>query len=354
MRFDRLITAVDAHTAGMYARVVTGGVPVIPGKTMVEKWLWAQKNLDDLRTMLMFEPRGNSFQSGSIITAPASPEADVGVLFIEVSGFLPMCGHMTIATSTVLVETGMVKAQEPVTKITLDTPAGLVRVEVRVENGLVQDVTFRNIPSFLYKRDLVVDVPTLGEVKLDIAWGGNFYAILPAADVGLELVPARIPEIVDKGSKIRETIFETVEVVHPENPNINRCTHVRFVGPAQNPGVTMRNAVFFGTDAIDRSPCGTGTSAEVAMRYAKGELKLNQPFVTESIIGSVFTGSAVAETKVGTPSRALSGAGPFPAIVPAITGSAYITGLQQFVLDPRDPYPRGFFLGQRSKWGSDF
>jgi proline racemase len=344
MQFSRLITAVDAHTAGMYARVVTGGVPVIPGQTMVEKWLWAQKNLDDLRTMLMFEPRGNSFQSGSIITAPASPEADVGVLFIEVSGFLPMCGHMTIATSTVLVETGMVKVQEPLTKITLDTPAGLVRVDVRVENGLVQDVTFRNIPSFLYKRDLVLDVPTLGKVKLDIAWGGNFYAILPAAEVGLELVPARIREIVDKGSKIRETVFETVEVVHPENPNINRCTHVRFIGPAQTPGVTMRNAVFFGTDAIDRSPCGTGTSAEVAMRYAKGELKLNQPFVTESIIGSVFTGRAVEETK----------AGPFPAIVPAITGSAYITGLQQFVLDPRDPYPRGFFLGKRSKWGSDF
>jgi proline racemase len=344
MQFSRLITAVDAHTAGMYARVVTGGVPVIPGKTMAEKWLWAQKNLDDLRTMLMFEPRGNSFQSGSIITAPASPEADIGVLFIETSGFLPMCGHMTIATSTVLVETGMVKVQEPLTKITLDTPAGLVRVDVRVESGLVQDVTFRNIPSFLYKRDLVLEVPTLGRVKLDIAWGGNFYAILTAADVGLELVPAQIPEIVDKGSKIRETIFETVEVVHPENPNINRCTHVRFIGPAQTAGITMRNAVFFGTDAIDRSPCGTGTSAEVAMRYAKGELKLNEPFVTESIIGSVFTGRAVEETK----------AGPFPAIIPAITGSAYITGLQQFVLDPRDPYPRGFFLGQRSKWGSDF
>lgn len=344
MQFDRLITAVDAHTAGMYARVVTGGVPVIPGKTMVEKWLWAQKNLDDLRTMLMFEPRGNSFQSGSIITAPASPEADIGVLFIEVSGFLPMCGHMTIATSTVLVETGMVKAQEPVTHITLDTPAGLVKVEVHVKDGLVQDVTFRNIPSFLYKRDLVLNVPTLGEVKLDIAWGGNFYAILPAADVGLALVPAQIPEIVDKASKIREAVFEGVEVVHPENPNISRCTHVRFLAPAQNPGVTMRNTVFFGDNGIDRSPCGTGTSAEVAMRYAKGELQLNEPFVTESIIGSVFTGRAVAETMVG----------PFPAIVPSITGSAYIIGLQQFVLDPRDPYPRGFYLGQRSKWGSDF
>jgi len=344
MRFKRLVTAVDAHTEGMYARVVTGGVPVIPGKTMVEKWQWAQKNLDELRTMLMFEPRGNAVQSGSIITAPASPEADIGVLFIEVSGFLPMCGHMTIATSTVLVETGMVQAKEPATKIVLDTPAGLVTAEVRVQDGMVQDVTFRNIPSFLYKRDLVVDVPTIGKLRLDISWGGNFYAIVPAESVGLELVPARMREIIDTGSKIREAIFDQVEVVHPLNPAINRCTHVRFVAPPLNPKANMRNAVFFSAEGIDRSPCGTGTSAEVAMRFAKGELKLNQEFVSESIIGSMFTGKAVEETT----------AGKFPAIIPSIRGSAYITGIQQFVLDPRDPYPRGFYLGPRSKWGTEF
>jgi proline racemase len=344
MRFSRLVSAVDAHTEGMYARVVTGGVPVVPGKTMVEKWLWAQKNLDTLRAMLMFEPRGNSIQSGSIITAPASPEADIGVLFIEVSGFLPMCGHMTIATSTVLVETGMVEAKEPVTRITLDTPAGLVRVEVSVEDGVAKDVTFRNVPAFLYKRDLLVEVPTLGKVKVDISWGGNFYAILPAASVGLELVPSRVKDIVDIGTKIREAVFEQVEVVHPDNPAINRCTHVRFVAPATNPGANMKNAVFFSAEGIDRSPCGTGTSAEVAMRYAKGELKLNQEFVSESIIGSMFSGMAVEETRVGE----------FPAIVPKIRGSAYITGIQQFVLDPRDPWPKGFYLGPRSKWGTDF
>ncbi len=344
MRFKRLVTAVDAHTEGMYARVVTGGVPAIPGNTMAEKWLWAQKNLDELRTMLMFEPRGNSFQSGSIITAPASPQADIGVLFIEVSGFLPMCGHMTIATSTVLVETGMVQVKEPSTKIVLDTPAGLVTAEVEVEDGIAKSVTFRNVPAFLYKRDLVVDVPTIGKLRLDIAWGGNFYAIVPAESVGLELIPQRSADIVAIGSKIREAVFEQVEVVHPLNPAINRCTHVRFVAPAQSPGVHMRNAVFFSAEAIDRSPCGTGTSAEVAMRYAKGELKLNQEFVSESIIGSRFTGKAVEETQVGE----------LPAIYPTIRGSAYITGIQQFVLDPRDPYPRGFYLGPRSKWGTEF
>jgi proline racemase len=344
MRFSRMITAVDAHTEGMYARVVTGGVPTIPGKTMVEKWHWAQKNLDDLRTMLMFEPHGSSLHSGSIITAPASPDADVGVLFIEVSGFLPMCGHMTIATSMVLVDTGMVPVTEPVTKIVLDTPAGLVTSEVRVRDGLVESVTFRNVPAFLYKRDQVVDVPSIGKLRLDIAWGGNFYAIVPAESVGLEIVPQRARDIIDIGTKIREAVFEQVKVEHPLNPAINRCTHVRFVAPSQNPGADMRNAVLYSVEGIDRSPCGTGTSAEIAMRYAKGELKLNQEFTSESIIGSTFTGNAVAETTVGD----------FPAIVPTIRGRAFITGLQQFVLDPRDPYPRGFFVGPKSQWGADF
>nr|MBC7243848.1 proline racemase family protein [Chloroflexota bacterium] len=344
MRFNRLITAVDSHTEGEPARVVIGGIPPIPGKTMVEKWLWAQKNLDDVRTMLMFEPRGSNIQSGSIITAPAHPEADVGVLFIEVSGFLPMCGHMTIATCTVLVETGMVEAKEPVTNIVLDTPAGLVRAKVRVANGQVQDVTFQNVPAFLYKRDVVVDVPELGKVRLDIAWGGNFYAILPAESVGLELVPERAKEIVDKGSKIREAVFDQVQIAHPENPAIDRCTHVRFVAPSTNPKATAKNAVLYGVEAIDRSPCGTGTSAEMAARYAKGELKLNEEFVSESIIGSLFYGKLIEETTVGS----------FPAVVPTIRGSAYISGLQQFVLDPRDPWPHGFYVGPKSKWGAEF
>ncbi len=344
MRFRRLISTLDYHTAGGPARVVIGGVPTVPGKTMVDKWLWAQKNLDELRTFLMYEPRGHASMSGSIITAPTSPDADVGVLFIEVTGFLPMCGHMTIATSSALVEAGLVPVTEPVTRLSLDTPAGLVKVEVSVEEGVAKDVTFRNVPAFVYKRDLSVEVPTLGTITLDIVWGGNFYAIVPAASVGLEIVPERTREIVERGTQIREAIFEQVEVVHPLNPAINRCDHVRFIGPPKNPSATTQNVVFCSVEAIDRSPCGTGTSAEMALRFSRGQLRLGEEFTSESIMGSLFHGRVVEETRVGS----------FPAVIPIVCGSAYPMGIQQFVLDARDPWPRGFYLGPKSKWGAEF
>ncbi len=344
MRFKRIISAIDSHTEGEPTRVVIGGVPVIPGATFQEKWKWAKENLEDLRKMLMFEPRGSSIMSGSIITPPCTPGADVGVIYIEVSGFLPMCGHGTIGTCTVLVEAGLVPVTEPVTNITLDTPAGLVKAQVSVEDGVAKDVTIQNVPAFLYKSDLVVDVPELGKVMLDIAYGGNFYAIVPSESVGLELAPRMAKEIVRKGSLIREAIFEQVEVVHPLNPAINRCTHVRFISSSSNPKVTTRNAVLYSVEAIDRSSCGTGTSAEMAYRYSKGMQKLNEEFISESIIGSLFYGCLVEETKVG----------PYTAVVPTIRGSAYISGIQQFVLDPRDPFPHGFYLGESSQWGAEF
>lgn len=342
MRFKRIISAVDSHTEGEPARVIVGGVPPIPGNTFKEKWLWAKQNLDELRTMLMFEPRGSNIMSGSILTAPVTPGADIGVIYIEVSGFLPMCGHGTIATCTVLVETGIVEPKEPYTDITLDTPAGLVKAHIRVQDGAVQDVTIQNVPSFLYKSDLVVDVPTLGQVKMDISYGGNFYAIVPAESVGLELTPTYSKEIIRKGSLIRDAIFDQgIEVVHPENPEINRCSHVRFISPSPTPGVTTRNAVLYSAEGIDRSPCGTGTSAELAYRYSKGLQRLDEEMVSESIIGSVFYGNMVKETRVGS----------LTAIIPSIRGRAFISGIQQFVLDPRDPWPHGFFLGEKSRWG---
>ena len=343
MRFKRIISAIDSHTEGEPARIVIGGVPVIPGASMREKWIWARKHLDELRTMLMFEPRGNNVMSGTIITAPSSPEADIGVIFIEVSGFLPMCGHGTIATCTVLVESGIIPAKEPFTDITLDTPAGLVKAKVRVEDGIARDVTIQNIPSFLLKRDVSVKVPELGTLKLDIAYGGNFYAIVPAAAVGLEITPEHAREVIHYGTLIREAIFNQVEVVHPENPEINRCTHIRFISPSPDPTVTTRNAVFYSAEAIDRSPCGTGTSAEMAYRYAIGEQKLNEEFVSESIIGSRFYGKLIEEKKVGD----------YLGVIPTIRGSAYITGINQYVLDERDPWPHGFYLGAKSKWGAE-
>jgi proline racemase len=345
MKFKRIISAVDSHTEGEPARVVVGGVPFIPGATFQDKWQWAKENLDDLRKMLMFEPRGSSIMSGSILTAPVTPGADIGVIYIEVSGFLPMCGHGTIATATVLVETGIIPVTEPVTNLTLDTPAGLVRATVTVENGIAKDVTIQNIPSFLYKSDLEIDVPELGRIKLDIAYGGNFYAIVPAEAVGLKLETSAAKEIVRKGSLIRDAIYDQgIEVVHPLNPRIRNCSHVRFISPSPTPGVTTRNAVLYSAEGIDRSPCGTGTSAEMAFRYAKGMQKLGEEFVSESIIGSKFYGQLVEETKVGK----------LMAVVPTIRGSAYISGIQQFVLDPRDPWPSGFYLGESSRWGVEF
>jgi proline racemase len=344
MRFKRVISAIDSHTEGEPTRVVVGGVPVIPGATFSDKWEWAKSNLDGLRKLLVFEPRGNSVMSGSILTAPCTPGADVGVIYIEVSGFLPMCGHGTIGTCTVLVEAGLVPVTEPVTRLTLDTPAGLVRAEVAVEDGVARSVTIQNIPSFLYKADQEVEVPGLGPIVLDIAYGGNFYALVPAEAVGLDLEPSRAREIIHLGNLIREAIFEQVEVVHPLIPAINRCSHVRFISPSPTPGVTTRNAVLYSAEAIDRSPCGTGTSAEMAARHAKGLLALDQPFVSESIIGSLFHGRLVDTATAGA----------YPAVVPTIRGSAYISGINQLVLDPRDPFPNGFYLGPSSKWGAEF
>ncbi|MGA2082448.1 MAG: proline racemase family protein [Holophaga sp.] len=344
MRFKRLISAIDSHTEGEPTRVVIGGVPVIPGATFQDKWAWAKANLDDLRKLLMFEPRGSNVMSGSIITAPCTPGADVGVIYIEVSGFLPMCGHGTIGTCTVLVEAGLVPVTEPVTAIVLDTPAGLVRAKVRVEHGVTQSVTIQNVPAFLYKADVKVRVPELGEITLDIAYGGNFYAIVPAESAGLELVPRQAKEIVRKGSLIREAIFEQVEVRHPLIPAIDRCSHVRFISKSPTPGVTTRNAVLYSAEAIDRSPCGTGTSAEMAARFGKGLQKVGEEMVSESIIGSLFYGNLVETTQVG----------PYAAVVPTIRGSAYISGIHQVVLDDRDPFPRGFYLGESSRWGAEF
>jgi proline racemase len=341
LRFNRLISTIESHTEGEPTRVVIGGIPVIPGDTFQAKWAWAKANLDDLRKLLMFEPRGNPVMSGSILTAPCTPGADVGVIYIEVSGFLPMCGHGTIGTCTVLVEAGLVPVTEPVTSIVLDTPAGLVRAKVDVENGVAKSVTIQNVPSFLSKADQRVIVPELGEVLLDIAYGGNFYAIVPAASVGLEIAPKWAKEIVRKGSLIRDAIFDQIEVQHPTLPAINRCTHVRFISESPNPKVTTRNAVLYSAEAIDRSPCGTGTSAEMALRFGKGMQKLGEEMVSESIIGSLFYGNLIETTQVGS----------YSAVVPTIRGSAYISGFQQIVLDPRDPFRSGFYLGESSQWG---
>ncbi|MBL8930430.1 MAG: proline racemase family protein [Kineosporiaceae bacterium] len=342
MRSRRVIHTVESHTEGMPTRVVTGGVGVLPGETMFDRRRWFMANLDGLRTFLMTEPRGHSAMSGAILQPPTRPDADVGVLYIEVSGCLPMCGHGTMGVATVLVETGMVEVVEPVTTIRLDTPAGLVIADVRVEDGAARAVTLRNVPSFLLDRQATVEVKGFGEVGYDMAFGGNFYAILPLAQLGIDFDRRNKQQILDAGLALMEAINTQRRPVHPDNPEIAVCHHVQFLAPGAT-AQHSRHAMAIHPGWFDRSPCGTGTSARVAQLVAIGELAMDTDFVNESFIGTHFVGRAVERTTVGRAGG--DGAGQaLEAIVPTITGRAWVTGTAQWHLDPADPFPEGFEL----------
>ncbi|GAB3976136.1 proline racemase family protein [Plantactinospora veratri] len=332
MRSRLVLHAVDSHTEGMPTRVITGGVGVLPGDTMLERKRLFERDRDGLRRLLMSEPRGHSAMSGAILQPPTRSDADVGVLFIEVSGCLPMCGHGTIGVATVLVETGMVPVVEPVTTIALDTPAGLVSVDVAVRDGRATGVTLRNVPSFLLAADRKVEVGgEIGTIRYDMAFGGNFYAIVDAVDLGLPVEPAAVPELIARGLRIMDAINEQAPPRHPTIPAIDDCRHVQVVQDGTD-GADARNAVVIHPGWVDRSPCGTGTSARMAQRHARGLLGLEMPFVNESVIGTRFTGRLVGTTTVGD----------LPAVVPTVTGRAWITGTAQYLLDPEDPFPEGF------------
>ena len=334
MRARRVFQAVDSHTEGMPTRVITGGVGVLPGDTMLDRKLAFEREQDGLRTLLMHEPRGHGAMSGAILQPPSRADADWGVVFIEVSGCLPMCGHGTIGVATVLVETGMVAVTEPETVVRLDVPAGLVEARVAVEDGQARHVTLRNVPAFLHERDRTVAVEGLGEVAYDMAYGGNFYAILPAASIGLDVEPERSSELIDAGLRIMAAINAAAEPVHPADPDIRGCRHVELTAPARD-GADGRACVAIHPGWVDRSPCGTGTSARMAQLHARGELALDTPYVHESILGTRFTGRLLEETEVAGR----------PAVVPEISGRAWITGMGQYLLDPEDPFPEGFRLG---------
>lgn len=333
MRTSHVYHAVDSHTEGMPTRVITGGVGVFPGATMAERRLWFAEHNDHLRRLLMREPRGHNAMSGAILQPPTRDDADWGVLFIEVSGLLPMCGHGTMGVCTVLVETGMVEVTEPVTTIRLDTPAGLVVAQVTVQDGSATSVTITNVPSFTLRTGASVQVPGLGEVTYDMAFGGNFYAVVELDDLGLPFDRAAKDELLSAGLAIMAAINETDAPVHPTRPDITGCHHVYL----QAPGSTAehsRHAMAIHPGWFDRSPCGTGTSARMAQLHTKGELALNTDFVNESFIGSRFVGRLTETTKIGD----------LDAVVPTVTGRAWITGTAQYFLDPSDPYPEGFEL----------
>lgn len=333
MRAAKVYAAVDSHTEGMPTRVITGGVGTLPGRTMAERRRYLMSERDDLRTLLMYEPRGHGAMSGAILQPPCRPDADAGVVFIEVSGCLPMCGHGTIGTATVLVETGMVEVKEPVTEIRLDTPAGLVQAAVEVSDGRAVAVTIRNVPAYLHLRDAPLTVPGLGQLSLDLAWGGNFYAVLPAAAVGLDVRPRCHDDLVAAGLAVMEAVNEQLSFAHPEQPDIDECHHVIFTAPGDE-RVSARGATAIHPGWIDRSPCGTGTCARMAQLHARGELEMDQDFVHASLIGSVFTGRLVGQTQVGG----------FPAVVPTVRGRAWVTGMASYMLDPDDPFPAGFLM----------
>jgi proline racemase len=330
---SRVFSAVDSHTEGMPTRVITGGVGPIPGSSMLERKLHFEQNLDHLRLLLMREPRGHGAMSGAILQPPLRSDADWGVVFIEVSGCLPMCGHGTIGVATVLVETGMVDVREPETLVRLDLPAGLVEARVAVENGRARSVSIRNVPSFLLGRDRSIE---LGGAPLtyDMAFGGNFYAILPADSAGLEVDPARADELIGRGLAVMEAVNEADPPSHPEDARIAGCKHVIFTAPGSDGPRSQRSATSIHPGWLDRSPCGTGTSAKLAALHARGELGVGDEFINESVIGTRFRGRIVEETAVGG----------LPAVVPEITGRAWITGMGQYVLDPEDPFPAGFAL----------
>ena len=333
MRSRLVLHAVDSHTEGMPTRVITGGVGVIPGATMSERRVHFMAHLDHLRTLLMYEPRGHASMSGAILQPPTRPDADYGVLFIEVSGCLPMCGHGTIGVATVLVETGMVPVTEPVTTVRLDTPAGLVTAEVAVEDGAAVAVTLANVPAYSVALDRGIELPSGRTVTYDLAYGGNFYAILPLEEFDLPFDRARKDDILAAGLELMAAINAEEEPVHPLDPTVRGCHHVQLLAP-DSTAEHSRHAMAIHPGWFDRSPCGTGTSARMAQLHARGELKVGAEFVNESFIGTRFTGRLLGETPVGE----------LPGVLPSITGRAWITGTAQYLLDPTDPFPAGFLL----------
>ncbi|GAB3487323.1 proline racemase family protein [Amycolatopsis cihanbeyliensis] len=333
MRSVRTLTAVDSHTEGMPTRVVTGGVRPIPGETMAQRRRYFIENLDELRRFLVDEPRGHPAMSGAILQPATRADADWGVLYIEVSGLLPMCGHGTIGVATVLVETGMVPVTEPETVVRLDTPAGLVEARVTVRDGVAERVTLRNVDAFVLEPDAVVDVPSLGEIRYDMAYGGNFYAIVDCERLGIPFDRAEKDRIMAAGLGIMAAINERNPPAHPVDEAISGCKHVHVVAPGST-ARHSRHAMAIHPGWFDRSPCGTGTCARMAQLHARGELPLHTEFVNESFIGTRFTGRLLEETTVGT----LAG------VVPEFSGRAWITGTANYLLDPRDPFPAGFVL----------
>jgi proline racemase len=325
------LTSVDVHTAGEPLRIVTGGLPPIPGGTMLEKRRHAREHLDHLRTALLWEPRGHADMYGAILTEPVTDDGDFGVLFLHNEGFSTMCGHGVIGLAMAGVEAGAVK-DSPILR--MDTPAGRVTAFAHREGGRITHASFLNVPSFAYARDRVVEVGGIGTVRYDVAFGGAFYAFCQAGDLGLSLHPGEFPTLIEVGMRIKEAVMDALPIRHPFEEDLGFLYGVIFVGEAHDPSNHSRNVCIFAEGEVDRCPTGTGVSARAALHHARGEVGMGAPFTVESILGTTFTGEVVEATRFG----------PFEAVIPKIAGTSYLFGRSQHLLDPEDPLRHGFIL----------
>lgn len=328
------ITTLDAHTGGEPLRIVTSGIPTLRGETILARRKLMKEQFDHLRTTLMWEPRGHREMYGCIITPPLTPAADFGVLFMHNEGYSTMCGHGIIALATVAVETGVVKVTEPETIIRIDSPAGLVTAHARITKGRVSSVYFHNVPSFVVALDEELNVPGLGVIRYDLAFGGAFYAFVQSNQLGLRCTPDEVPALVEKGMAIKRAVMSAREITHPFEKDLGFLYGTIVIAPPIGKGADSRNVCIFADGEVDRSPTGTGVSGRMAIHFARKEIALNQPYVIESVVGSRFTGRVVKATTFGG----------IPAVIPEVEGSAHITGRQEFALDPEDPFKSGFLL----------
>jgi proline racemase len=338
VRIARAIQTVDSHTEGNPTRVVVGGVPVPPGATLGERRDWLIEHDDGLRQLLNFEPRGSGMMCSAIIMPPIAATADFSVLLLEQDEYVPMCGHCMIGVATTIVDTGMVRSADETTKLVFETLAGLVEATVHVRDGSVDGVTLRNVPSFLLLRDATVATPTLGALTLDVAFGGDFYAIVDADRLGLDLLPENEGPAAAAAAEIIRAVNDQLTVIHPDHPEINRCYETLFVTAKVRTG-DVRHAVVSPPGAYDRSPCGTGSCARLATMFARGEIGLHQPVRFEGLLGTCMVGEVeAAERHHG-----------LDVVRPLLTGRAYITGFHTFLLDRDDPFPKGFRIGAQAR-----
>lgn len=334
MQVTRTINTVEVHTGGEPFRIVTAGLPRLKGKTIVERRAWLLENADEIRQALMFEPRGHADMYGGYLTEPVSPHADFGIIFMHNEGYSDHCGHGVIALATAAVELGWVERQSPETRVGIDAPCGFIEAFVNWDGQHAKGVRFINVPSFIYKRDVTVHTPTYGVVTGDIAYGGAFYFYTSGLPHGLEIREASIDALKQFGAEVKQAANQAFPVVHPEIPEINHIYGTIIDGTPRNADSTQANCCIFADREVDRSPTGSGTGGRIAQLYLRGKMTRDDVLVNESVIGSVFRGRVMEETQVGE----------FPAVIPEITGSAYICGFCNWIIDERDPQKYGFLV----------